>query len=97
MCKVATSSSSSTSRRPSGSQALRAFKNHHLSSVPRSYVQSKGRARAKPSNYILMVGDGELEKEKRIKQYEQFKRVEEIALQECHNRPEDEEVGATLL
>ena len=95
MCKDATSSSSLTSHRPSGSQALRAISNHRSFSAPRSYVQSKGRARAKPSNYILMVGL--LEKEKRINQYEQFKRVEEIALQECHNRPEDEEVGATLL
>jgi len=48
----------------------------------RSYVQSKGRARAKPSNYILLVPDNK-EGENMVDKWEEYKQVEKISVQEC--------------
>ena len=55
----------------------------------RSYIQSKGRARAKPSKYILMMS--QTEQGMRRRQYQEFQDVEELSLRECHYR-QDEEV-----
>ena len=55
----------------------------------RSYIQSKGRARAKPSRYILMMS--QIEQDMRRRQYQEFQDVEELSLRECHYR-QDEEV-----
>ena len=51
----------------------------------RSYVQSKGRARARPSHYILMVS--EAERGKLEKKYNEYLAMEELSLRECHKRP----------
>ena len=53
-------------------------------------MQSKGRARAKPSQYVVMVGN--LDRPGLERKYREFQRVELFALQECHHRPEEEEV-----
>ena len=57
----------------------------------RSYVQSKGRARAKPSKYIMMMGQSESrELEKKFNNYQD---MEQMSLRECHYRdPEADEV-----
>ena len=54
----------------------------------RSYVQSKGRARAKPSQYILMMSQTDQIMKRR--QYQEFQDVEELSLRECHFTKEDE-------
>ena len=54
-------------------------------------MQSKGRARAKPSRYILMVGHDE--RGKREAKYREFQRIEKIALKECHNLSEKADVS----
>jgi len=56
-----------------------------LIDICRSYVQSKGRARAKPSQYILLISENE-EGKKRTK-YKQYLDMEELSLKECHLRP----------
>ena len=60
----------------------------------RSYVQSKGRARAKPSKYILMVS--QTESGKFVKKYNDYRRLEELSLKECHYRVEDVEPKVCL-
>ena len=66
------------------------FAFNHL--VFRSYVQSKGRARAKPSEYILMMSD--VDYLKSHKKYEEYRNMEELSLRECHLRPFAESEGA---
>ena len=59
---------------------------------PRSYVQSKGRARAKPSRYLLMVSTNE--RRSKEAKLEEFRAVEELALKECHqSQDEEDKVG----
>ena len=55
----------------------------------RSYVQSKGRARAKPSKYILMVSEADAEKFS--KKYGEYRDMEELSLKECHHTVDEEE------
>uniref|UniRef100_UPI003AFB824B AncD1D2 n=1 Tax=synthetic construct TaxID=32630 RepID=UPI003AFB824B len=50
----------------------------------RSYVQSKGRARAKNSKYIIMVEEDE--KNKFQEDLNQYQEIEKILLRLCHNR-----------
>ena len=52
----------------------------------RSYVQSKGRARAKPSRYLVMASTAETEKVEA--KLNEFRRIEGLALKECH-QPQD--------
>merc|ERR1712126_653751 len=52
----------------------------------RSYVQSKGRARAKPSEYILIVSK-DVSGIKMRQKYQQYLDMEEMSLRECHLRP----------
>ena len=49
----------------------------------RSYIQSKGRARKKSSQYIMLVEDGDKVKEK---QYREWLGVYEMSMRECHFR-----------
>ena len=56
----------------------------------RSYVQSKGRARARPSEYLLMVPEEE-EKLKYAKRYQDYLDMEELSLKECHHHGTDED------
>ena len=49
----------------------------------RSYIQSKGRARKRGSLYILMVEDGDKEKEKE-KKYNEWLGVYKMSMEECH-------------
>ena len=55
----------------------------------RSYVQSKGRARAKPSKYILMISHSD--REKKEKAYNSYRAMEDLSMRECHHRNEDDE------
>ena len=55
----------------------------------RSYVQSKGRARAKPSRYLLMVGTRE--RDHREAKVCEFRAIEKLALKECHQREDNED------
>ena len=57
-------------------------------------MQSKGRARAKPSRYILMVGH--TERGWREAKYREFQKIEKIALNECHNQSEKTDVSNFL-
>ncbi len=47
----------------------------------RSYVQSKGRARAKPSMFMVMVGAGAIKERAAL---ETYKNIEENAIDLCH-------------
>ena len=47
----------------------------------RSYIQSKGRARKRGSQYILMVEDGD---EKEVKKYNDWLGVYKMSMEECH-------------
>ena len=49
----------------------------------RSYIQSKGRARKKASQYILLVEEGDSEKEAK---YKEWLGVYEMSMRECHSR-----------
>lgn len=52
-------------------------------------MQSKGRARAKPSRYLLMVGTRERDqKEAKVRE---FRAIEELALKECHQSQDNED------
>ena len=55
----------------------------------RAYVQSKGRARAKPSKYMMMIGESEAEK--KMKQYKDYRELEQMSLRECHYRQEEKD------
>ena len=58
-------------------------------------MQSKGRARAKPSRYLLMVGTSERShKEEKLRE---FGRIEKLALKECHQRQDNEDQVAQLI
>ena len=52
-------------------------------------MQRKGRARAKPSRYLLMVGARE--RNHREKKVDEFRAIEKLALKECHQRQQDNE------
>ena len=59
----------------------------------RSYVQSKGRARAKPSKYIVLVEDGkEGLWEKNLANY---KKMEAKQIDECHDEIENSDDGSS--
>ena len=47
----------------------------------RSYIQSKGRARKKSSQYIMLVEEGDKDKER---QYSEWLGVYEMSMRECH-------------
>ena len=53
-------------------------------------MQSKGRARAKPSCYLVMVGDQESRSERESK-LQEFRAIEELALKVCHQRKDSED------
>ncbi len=58
----------------------------------RSYVQSKGRARAKPSRYIIMLEEEDAQKAKCT--LEHYRQIDRDAITMCHNgtlSSEDEE------
>lgn len=57
----------------------------------RSYVQSKGRARAKPSNYILLVPDGK-DGDNLQNKWDEYKQLEKISVQECLGSSSDDQV-----
>ena len=66
----------------------RNYQTSHFPTWSRSYVQSKGRARAKPSRYLVMASTAETEKiEAKLNE---FRRIERLALKECH-QPQDNE------
>ncbi|XP_073247902.1 endoribonuclease Dicer-like isoform X3 [Porites lutea] len=52
----------------------------------RSYVQSKGRARAKDSNYIILVDEEEYEEKQG--ELERMRDIEDILSEKCHGREE---------
>ena len=52
-------------------------------------MQSKGRARAKPSRYLLMVGSRE-RSHKEAKVCE-FRAIEDLAMKECHQSQDNED------
>ncbi|XP_071041573.1 endoribonuclease Dicer isoform X2 [Parasteatoda tepidariorum] len=63
----------------------------------RSYVQSKGRARAKNSIYVLMVEDG-LESSKFLQDVCNFKTIEKLLLSRCYKRslPSEEDISEVM-
>ena len=58
--------------------------------LARSYVQSKGRARAKPSCYLVMVGDQESRSDQESK-LQKFRAIEELSLKVCHQSQDSED------
>ena len=52
-------------------------------------MQSKGRARAKPSRYLLMAG--RRERDHREAKVHEFRAIEKLALKECHQRQDNED------
>ena len=52
-------------------------------------MQSKGRARAKPSCYLVMVGARE--KSDKEETLHKFRAIEELALKVCHKRQDSED------
>ncbi|XP_035222013.1 endoribonuclease Dicer-like isoform X2 [Stegodyphus dumicola] len=61
----------------------------------RSYIQSKGRARAKNSMYILMVPKHPATVSEFLQNMSDFKTIEKMLLERCHNRimPSEEEIS----
>ena len=59
----------------------------------RSYIQSKGRARKAGSRYVLLVEEGDREKEK---SYWEWKEVYRMSMRECHSRATEEEEAAVV-
>ena len=57
----------------------------------RSYVQSKGRARAKPSEYVIMVDEDE--KAKWQEESSSYKRIETSEINAHHDDVEEDETG----
>ncbi|PFX27170.1 Endoribonuclease Dicer [Stylophora pistillata] len=62
----------------------------------RSYVQSKGRARAKGSRYYMLVD--EIEQVEKRNELEMLRAIEEILLERCHGRlePTEEECNESV-
>ncbi|KFM74329.1 Endoribonuclease Dicer, partial [Stegodyphus mimosarum] len=60
-----------------------------------SYIQSKGRARAKNSMYILMVPQHPATVSEFLQNMSDFKTIEKVLLVRCHNRvmPSEEEIS----
>ena len=58
-------------------------------------MQSKGRARAKPSRYLLMVVT--TERHQREETLWEFRRIEKLALKECHQRQDNEDQVAQIV
>ncbi|KAF8797027.1 Endoribonuclease Dicer like protein [Argiope bruennichi] len=63
----------------------------------RSYVQSKGRARAKNSNYVLLIEERDMF-EKFMDDLVSFKTIETMLQSKCHDRtaPTEEEISAHM-
>ena len=57
----------------------------------RSYIQSKGRARKAGSRYVLLVEEGDREKER---SYREWQEVYKMSMRECHSRATEEEEAA---
>ena len=55
----------------------------------RSYVQSKGRARSKPSQYLVMVEKGGQEAQWN-RDLRAYRMIEDMSIDGCHNEPSDE-------
>ncbi|XP_055947706.1 endoribonuclease Dicer-like [Argiope bruennichi] len=63
----------------------------------RCYIQSKGRARAKNSNYVLLVEEKDVF-EKFMEDFVDFKRIEKMLQSKCHDHtmPTEEEISAHM-
>lgn len=63
----------------------------------RSYVQSKGRARAKNSNYVLLIEERDMY-EKFVEDLVSFKTIEKMLQSKCHDRtmPTEDEISTHM-